>query len=151
MQISYCNVDYCVASALASHGRLARLVLSYDIMCQWWLHFLQRMKKLPPTLQLTLPSDTEYVIPKYHYNAHREKDHTQYSLNYMPGAGSTCCEQIECNWPKHEETAASTREMGPRCRHDTLEDHFGYANWHVYASLGESSLVSIVKGAYHCS
>lgn len=130
-------MDYIILSALKSYGDLPPLIISYDIICQWWLNFIVRMRKYPMELQLELADkDIQCAIPKYHLRAHKEKNHNQYSLDLMPGAGRTCGEGIERNWPKHEETAASTREMGPGSRHDTLEDHFGYANWRVYTSLG---------------
>ena len=129
-------MDYLVFAALRAYGLLPPLVLSYDIVCQWSKHLLERATKLPRDLQIPLPANRHFVIPKYHIKAHKEEGHNQYSLNYMHGAGWTCCEQIERNWPKHEETAASTREMAPGSRHDTLENHFGYANWRVYTNLG---------------
>ncbi|KAF7795842.1 hypothetical protein EIP86_007009 [Pleurotus ostreatoroseus] len=133
----YCNIDYIVISALKALGALPPLVLSYDIVCQWAIYFFSRISTYPEHLQIKLDAKhVRYAIPMYHFRAHKEKDHNKYSLHLMEGVGRSCGESIERNWPKHEETAASTREMGPGSRHDTLEDHFGYANWRVYTSLG---------------
>lgn len=133
-------MDYIVISMLNLRGELTKLVISYDIVCQWALFFRERIKTFPTHMQIELPQGVDelrYAIPKYHFRAHKEKGHNQYSLNLIHGVGRSCGEQIERNWPKHSETAASTREMGPGSRHDTLEDHFGYANWRVYVSLGK--------------
>ncbi|KAF7793609.1 hypothetical protein EIP86_004723 [Pleurotus ostreatoroseus] len=133
----YCNIDYIVVSALKALGALPPLVLSYDIVCQWAIWFFSRISTYPEHVQIKLDAkNVRYAIPMYHFRAHKEKDHNKYSFHLMEGVGRSCGEGIERNWPKHEETAASTREMGPGSRHDTLEDHFGYANWRVYTSLG---------------
>lgn len=50
--------------------------------------------------------------------------------------GRTDGEEIEQNWARHDGTAGSTREMGPGSRHDTLEDHFGWANWQKVVKIG---------------
>ena len=131
-------MDYLVLSTLRALGVLPPLVLSYDIVCQWCLNFWERVLEFPEPLRLEQDQvDIRYAIPMYHFRAHKEKGHNKYSLHLLEGVGRSCCEGIERNWPKHEETAASTREMGPGSRHDTLEDHFQYANWRVYTSIGE--------------
>ncbi|KAI0070519.1 hypothetical protein K474DRAFT_1713270 [Panus rudis PR-1116 ss-1] len=132
----YCNMDYIILSALCGLKQLHG-ILSYDIMCQWLKNFFQRMKTLPPHLQVEIPKgDMRYAIPKYHLNAHREEDHNRYSLNLIPGAARMDGEEIERNWSRHDGAATSTREMGPGSRHDTLEDYFGFANWRKYVGLG---------------
>ena len=136
-------MDFIVGAALKlmrDAGALPPLVLSYDIVCQWALKFLERLRGLPDQARVELPNgpgELRFAIPKYHFRAHKEEGHTQYSLNLMPGVGRVCGEQIEWTWPKHSETAGSTKEMGHGSRRDTLEDHFGYTNWCVLISLGE--------------
>ena len=93
---SYCNMDYIVGSALklmAAAGMLPPLVLSYDIVCQWALKFLERLRGLLEQARVELPAgpqELRYTIPKYHFRAHKEEGHTQYSLNLMPGIGRVC-------------------------------------------------------------
>ena len=134
-------MDFIVATALKIYGELPPLVISYDIVCQWALRFLERIRNFPVHLQVELPNgpgELRFAIPKYHFRAHKEEGHNKYSLHLMKGVGRVCGEQIERTWPKHSETAGSTREMGPGSRHDTLEDHFNYTNWRVLVSLGAS-------------
>ena len=133
-------MDYIVASALALYGPRGPTLLSYDIMCQWWVNLHKRWsaETFPRELRIELPpADTKTAIPKYHWRAHEEVGHNKYSLNLMPGVGSTDCEEPERGWFRQDGTAASTREMGPGSRHDTLEDHFGFANWQKFVGLGE--------------
>lgn len=60
-----CNVDYVVMSAIAHLYAKVKKVLSYDIMCQWIRHLLERMAGLPSHLQIELPAgDVRYAIPQ---------------------------------------------------------------------------------------
>ena len=115
------------------------LVLSYDIICQWVINWLKRWSanNFPSHLRIEIPhGELHYVIPKYHFNGHKEEGHNKYSLNYMPGVGRVCGEQIERTWPKHSEIAGSTTEMGPGSRRDTIVDHLGFTNWRITISFG---------------
>ncbi|KAJ8481555.1 hypothetical protein ONZ45_g15279 [Pleurotus djamor] len=44
----YANMDYCFASALRHRSPLLKLLVSYDIACQWSKHAIERLKTLPP-------------------------------------------------------------------------------------------------------
>ena len=137
MTFRYCNIDWILMSAIRHLARKLKLVLSYDIMCQWLRYFLERIAALPPHLQVNLPEgEVRYAIPKYHLNGHKEEGHNKYSLNLMPGVGRTDGEEIERTWSRFNALAASTREMGPGSREETLEDHFEYSNEEKYIALG---------------
>lgn len=131
-------MDYIVASALSLIEERPLLLLSYDIMCQWIQNLLERISAFPPHLRIELPQgDVRYAIPKYHFGAHREKDHNQYSLNLMAGVGRSDGEEPERGWARHDGIASSTREMGPGSRHDTLEFHIESSNYTKYVGLGK--------------
>lgn len=118
------------------HQQLAK-VLSYDIMCQWLRHLLERIAELPSHLQIELPAgQVRYAIPKYHFNGHKEDGHNQYSLNFMKGVGRTDGEEVERGWSRFDGTASSTQEMGPGSREETLDDHFEWNNRQKYITLG---------------
>ena len=88
-------MDYLVLSALRALGLLPPLVLSYDIVCQWWVNFEQRILEFPEHLRIELDKiDIRYAIPMYHFRAHKEKDHNKYSLHLMEGVGRSCGESI---------------------------------------------------------
>lgn len=136
----YCNVDYVFSSAKSALQVRVPYMVGYDIACQWSINILTRMAEsgLPEHLRMEMPTDDlRYVIPKYHFNGHKEKDHSKYNLNLVQGSGLTDFEEVERNWSRHNATAASTREMGPGSRHDTLEDHFAFANFVRCTNLGE--------------
>jgi hypothetical protein len=135
----YCNVDYVVGSAWKLFPQHIRTVLSYDIACQWSVNLSLQLTKLPEHVRFKLPTGNDlcYAIPKFHFRAHKHENHDQYSFNIMPGAGRVDGEEIEQHWSRHNMVAYSTREMGPRSRHDTLEDHFAYANWLKFVGIGK--------------
>lgn len=98
---------------------------------------MARLQALPDHIQIVVPEGSlRYAIPKYHFAGHKSLGHAWLSLNYLLGVGRTDGEEIERNWARHDATSGSTREMGPGSRHDTLEDHFGWANWLRLLGLG---------------
>ena len=134
-------MDFITLSALALCGRLPPTVLSYDIVCQWAIHLRQRVgsSSFPSHLRIELPQSPElrFVIPKYNFWGHTGDNHSKYSLNLVKWVGRTDGEEVERNWWRHDGTSASTREMGPGSRHDTLEDHFQWSNFEKIIGLGE--------------
>lgn len=144
----YCNIDYIISSAIKILWPLVLLplLLSYDIICQWVKNLLERFNDddFPARLRVPIPTaDVQYVIPKYHFNGHKEDNHSRYSLNFKRGVGRTDGEEIERNWFRHNSTATSTREMGPGSRHDTLDDHFGWNNHLKMIKLGKLIVAGI--------
>ncbi|KAJ7481074.1 hypothetical protein B0H11DRAFT_1724414, partial [Mycena galericulata] len=132
----YANMDYIFASLLRHHD--ARLVkfISYDICCQWSKHLIERLKKLPNNIRLTVVMTLVYLIPKLHIYGHKLLCQLLFSLNYTPGSARTDGEGIERPWANIGPVATSTREMGPGSRHDTLDDHWGHWNWQKLVGLG---------------
>lgn len=140
--------------------KITRILISYNIMCQWERNLYKRMANLPPELQLNFSSGDvdcttipkffrlahenpcpfilfESAIPKFHLPAHQDGCQTPYSLNLKFGAGRVDGEGIERNWSEMNPVANSTREMGPGSRHDTLDDHCGHRNWRKSVNFGE--------------
>ncbi|KAJ7824915.1 hypothetical protein B0H13DRAFT_2241284 [Mycena leptocephala] len=127
----YANMDYIFAS-------LMRHYISYDICCQWSKHLVERLKLLPPGMQLTLILVLcRFLIPKLHIYGHKLLCQLFFSLNYTVGSARTDGEGIERPWANIGPVATSTREMGPGSRHDTLDDHWGHWNWQKLIGLGK--------------
>ncbi|KAH9482438.1 hypothetical protein JR316_0004538 [Psilocybe cubensis] len=125
----YVNMDYFFLSTIAA-TLLLRLVVSYDIACQWWINLMKRCQLYPKNV-LSDPSNLSivYLVPKFHLAAHIQKCQTSFSFNYTPGVGRTDGEAPERGWATANGIASSTKEMGPGSRNDTLDDHFGDYNW----------------------
>ncbi|KAJ7056035.1 hypothetical protein C8F01DRAFT_1211465 [Mycena amicta] len=96
----YANMDYILLSALR-FANVKRLVLSYDIACQWKLHLLERAdalaeaNKLPTHLELF---NIAFALPVWHAVAHEPTCQVENSLSYLKGVGRTDGEGIERTW-----------------------------------------------------
>ncbi|KII82921.1 hypothetical protein PLICRDRAFT_83984, partial [Plicaturopsis crispa FD-325 SS-3] len=137
----YCNMDYLVLSTLEGHG-LARIVLSYDIACQWHINLAQRMEAYPSSKQLNADGSLSlvYLVPAFHLPAHRSACHTDYSHALTRWIGHCEGEAPERLWEKLDPLAPSTKEMGPGSRYDKLTFHIAHSNWKKISGLGISLL-----------
>ncbi|KAL1724984.1 hypothetical protein EV714DRAFT_277963 [Schizophyllum commune] len=133
----YANTDYAVGSLLRHHSPALRLLLSYDIACQYSKNFEERVKKLPPLVRFKLAfAWVRFVIPKLHIHGHRIACQLLYNLAWTWGVGRTDGEGVERPWSFLGALGASLRQMGPGSAADTLDDHMGYWNWLKLIGLG---------------
>ncbi|KAJ7694277.1 hypothetical protein B0H14DRAFT_3044225 [Mycena olivaceomarginata] len=133
----YGNMDYIVASAWRHVRDLLFFLLSYDIMCQWSKNLKERLLKLPPALRFHLVQYiVKFVIPKLHILGHLRWCQEFFSLLFTLGAAQADMEGIERIWSSSGLMGASTREMGPGARQDTLDDFWHYWNWNKVVGMG---------------
>jgi hypothetical protein len=136
-------MDYVIMSSLAG-TELPRVVLSYDIGCQWSKNLLHRMRDLPESLQLDPAVKVEVGIPTWHVNGHGDDCKANFSLGYMHGVGRTCGEDVETTWAQTNSLGTSTREMGPGARHETLDDQWGGLNFRKTVGFRECFSFAII-------
>ncbi|KAG2144236.1 hypothetical protein DEU56DRAFT_937900 [Suillus clintonianus] len=136
----YINMDYLFFSSLRDNS-VKMLNVSYDIACQWHKHLWSRMESLPRSHHLDyLSKVVRFFVPKFHLPAHVAKCQTIFSFNFTRFVGRTDGEAPERGWSNINPVATSTKNMGPGCRRDTLDDHFGDWNWKKVVGLGASLL-----------
>ena len=139
MHFSYVNMDYFLLSILKMNLP-QRLVVSYDIACQWSRNINRRCDKYPPNAISSGDIDEiVYLVLKFHLPAHINQCQVDYSFNLVPHVGRTDGEAPECGWAAINSVATSTKEMGPGSRRDTLDDHFGDYNWRKIAQMGKNN------------
>ncbi|KAJ6458520.1 hypothetical protein C8R45DRAFT_1110051 [Mycena sanguinolenta] len=148
-----CNMDFVLLATLIAF-QLLRLVVSYDIACQYMINFWKRMAEMPDHMQLKLaPENVWWKVPNFHLPPHKLKCHSPYSFHWMPGAGLSNGESIEQNWAFSNGAAASTKLMGPGSRQATLEDIFGFHNYErqlgMHRILPKRLAVAIREGTLH--
>lgn len=132
-------MDYIIFSALKGAGAAVdHIFLSYDIMCQWSKKLLARMEKFPEEIQLPSGTSLSYGIPKFHLQGHGPACRIKFSFNFLPGSGRTCGETVETEWSVINIVAASTKEMSPSARRETLNDHWAFWNWRKVTGFGRS-------------
>ena len=124
----YCNVDFVIFVALLGIS-LHRIVITYDIACQWSKNLRKRMEEYPPEMHIQDMTQVEVAIPGWHINGHGTDCRDNFNLSYMEGVGRTVGEDIETTWAGTNPLASSVREMGPAARHDTLNDHWNGWNF----------------------
>ncbi|KAF9472585.1 hypothetical protein BDN70DRAFT_909114 [Pholiota conissans] len=135
----YINMDYLFLSSFKQKDReLVEVTVSYDIACQWSIHLWKRMNSYPSWMHIDHENTTtfRFLIPKFHLPAHTRPCQTSYSFNFNKNVGRTDGEGVERGWARINPLAASTREMGPGSRRDTLDDHFGDQNWNKTTKMG---------------
>ncbi|KAG2338577.1 hypothetical protein BDR05DRAFT_1004149 [Suillus weaverae] len=149
----YINMDYLFFSTL--HGmQLEMPNVSYDTVCQWHKNLWACMKCFPQSHGLdNLTKIICFFVPKFHLPVHIAKCQTIFSFNFTRFVGRTDGEAPERGWSNINPMASSTKAMGPGCRHDTLNDHFGDWNWKKTVGLGASLLHkmkdALVENAAH--
>jgi len=131
-------MDYLFLSSLQQNTP-RRVVVSYDIACQWSRNIEKRCSIYPRNLISSQLLDVTYLVPKFHLPAHILQCQIDYSFNLVPGVGRTDGEAPERGWADTNKVASSTKEMGPGSRRDTLDDHFGDYNWRKVTGLGNDS------------
>ncbi|KAF9505353.1 hypothetical protein BS47DRAFT_1368135 [Hydnum rufescens UP504] len=149
----FSNMDYIIFSALRGYSPPS-LVLSYDLICQYWTKIRQRMPRLPPELWVDLDKlSVKLFLPKLHMLAHKSECSVLYSLNFTPGVGCMDGEGIEREWVEINIAANSTKEMSEGAHHDMLDDLLGDKNFQKEIGLGKSLLTKLktaqVESAKH--
>ncbi|KAF7426460.1 hypothetical protein PC9H_008829 [Pleurotus ostreatus] len=137
----YSVMDYLFFSSIANIPH-KRLVVSYDIACQWGLHLWSRMADMPERLRLAPSSEREvtFLVPKFHLPAHITACQASFSFNYTRGVGRTDGEAPERGWDFLNPAAGQTKEMGPGARRELLEDLMGDRNWKKTVGIGKTLL-----------
>ncbi|KAJ7615463.1 hypothetical protein FB45DRAFT_1035452 [Roridomyces roridus] len=142
----YGNMDYISASALRHFLKLLFFLFSYDIMCQWYKKLQERLLALPAAIRFHLANYfVKYVIPKLHILGHLKFCQDFFSLLYTLGSAQADMEGIERIWSYSGPMGASTREMGPGSRQDTLDDFWHGWNWGKVVGMGETLRLRLLK------
>lgn len=131
-------MDFIFASALETFHKLAVIIVSYDIACQWFVNLYARMEKLWPDAIKVIPDSIKLIpaIPKLHEPMHNQtENHQQFSFNFIPGVGLTDGETPERVWAIHNRLGNSTKTQGPGSRHDVVDDHLNWWNFLKYITM----------------
>ena len=130
-------MDYCVNTALHYNmDRIRRVILYYDIMCQFWKNLRKRFRG---NRYLHFPSYLEIVraIGLFHVHGHIDSCYPRYAPSFIQGAGQIDGEVIEALWVILNLIHPSTRRMSTAHRHETLDDHMNDSNWKKLVGMGE--------------
>ena len=132
-------MDLALLSTLlpALSSGISRVLMSYDIRCQWVKNLQSRISQysISPSLDLNTLDYFKVVVPKFHLSGHGDSCQIVYSLNYTKGAGRTDGERIKGGWSQSGGMVVWTRKNGPYARRAILDDHWGSINWQKLLGL----------------
>ncbi|PBL01496.1 hypothetical protein ARMGADRAFT_1025196 [Armillaria gallica] len=112
------------------------IIIFYNIICQWGIHFWDHMAEFPDNARLKITLEAMVMcVSKFHLWVHKSHCHAHFSFNYVPGAGQTHGETIKENWADSNKAMAQMKMMGPGAWQDTLDDIFGFHNYRVMANF----------------
>jgi hypothetical protein len=132
------NVDYSVCNALTfnSHGLQEGLVI-YDVMCQYYVHFNERISKASEYLSLDPDMKVLGAVGKFHLADHVDSCFSKWTLNFMKGAGHIDGEILETLWAPMNKVSGAARSMSQAHRQETLDDYMRDGNWKKTVGIGE--------------
>ena len=137
--VSYVNMDLALISTLllAFNSGITRVLVSYDIGCQWHKNLEQRLAlySASKTFKLSSLSYWRVVVPKFHLAGHGTDCQLMFNINFTHGAGRMTGEMIESGWAQSGPMATWTRESGPFARRAVLDDHWNSDNWRKLCRL----------------
>ncbi|KAH9162546.1 hypothetical protein EDB89DRAFT_1860727, partial [Lactarius sanguifluus] len=126
------NMDYSICKALSYNMEDIPVALvmhvMYDIMCQYRVHFQERVKNSP---ELSLPSSLELQmgIGLFHIHGHQDSCLPRFSPSYIPGAKQVDGEIIETLWAPLNNISCSLQGMSLDHRQEVLDAHINHSNW----------------------
>lgn len=118
------NVDFSVLKAiLLTHVDAAQgLLLYYDIVCQYIVHFLWRIGDRLEGL------DVDAAIGLFHVHAHKDDCFFRFASSFIPGAGVVAGEILESLWSTLNKISPSARTGTLAYRAEILDDHANDSN-----------------------
>ena len=139
--VRYINTDYVFASSVVGdiEAGIKRVLVSYDIGCQWGVQLQKRLEAYGPPLYIDLGGLSRWrvAIPKFHLVGHGASCQVPFNLALMDGVGLTHGEGVETIWSHSTSLATWSRENGPGARRLYLDDHWGGWNWRKTVNSGE--------------
>ena len=144
--IRYSNMDFALLSTLTPsiNAGISRVLVSYDIACQWHKNFQARITSYTafPPLQLSMLKYWKVAVPKFHLPGHGNECQVSFNLTYTKWAGQMDGKRIESGWAQTTSMATWTQESGPNARRAILDDHWNANNW--------QKLLGLCKCSFNC-
>jgi hypothetical protein len=132
------NVDYSFLRALnttnvdATQGAM----LIYDIACQYFVHFGERVGHLLPD-----GIHIDKAIGLFHVHGHKEECFFRYAPSFIPGTGVVAGEILESLWAGMNTITPAMRTASLAHRAEMIDDHGNDSNNKKRLGMGESSCI----------
>lgn len=114
------NVDFGILKAIyLTHVDPEQgMLLIYDIVCQYIVHFMHRIGHLLPD-----GLDVDAAIGLFHVHAHKDDCFFRYASTFIPGSGIVAGEILESLWSTLNSISPSARTATLSHRAEILDDH----------------------------
>ncbi|KAI9443063.1 hypothetical protein H4582DRAFT_2054158 [Lactarius indigo] len=123
------NMDYSLCKALSYNmGDIPVALVMYDIMCQYGVHFKERVEK-SPELSLSSSLQLHTGIGLFHIHGHQDSCLPRFSPSYIPGAKQVDGEIIETLWAPLNNISRSICGMSLAHCQEVLDAHMNHSNW----------------------
>ena len=141
------NIDYALCEAIKAMGMDdgGKVMVIYDVMCQYHIHLWERIKQNP---FLSFPQKVELLmaIGLFHVHGHQDSCLFRFATSFIPGAGMVDGEILESLWAQLNDISRSTRTSTLAHRTEVLDDHMNYSNWNKMVNI-----VSSIVGKFNKS
>ena len=118
------------------------LLLFYDIVCQYIVHFFDRIGiHLPQGLEV------DAAIGLFHVHAHKDDCFFRFASSFIPGAGIVASEILESLWSTLNKVSPSARTATLAYRVDILDDHATDSNHKKMLGIVSSLCKGYVKAS----
>ncbi|KAM6490262.1 hypothetical protein JOM56_014239, partial [Amanita muscaria] len=114
------NVDFAFLQALKTTGVDPQqgVILFYDIACQYFVHFQDRIGHLLPA-----GLNVDRAIGLFHVHAHKEECFFRFAPSFIPGSGIVAGEILESLWSALNAISPMARTATLPHRAEMLDDH----------------------------
>ena len=130
------NIDYALCEALKTMavGDGDKVMIIYDVMCQYHIHLWERINQNP---FLSLPEKVQLLmaIGLFHVHGHQDSCLFRFATSFIPGAGMVDGEILESLWAQLNDISRSTRTSTLAHRTEVLDDHMNYSNWNKMVNI----------------
>ena len=129
-------MDYSICKALSYNMEdIPVALVMYNIMCQYRVHFQERVKK-SPELILSDSLKLRTGIGLFHIHGHQDSCLPRFSPSYIRGAKQVDGEIIETLWAPLNNISRSLRGMSLMHRQEVLDAHLNHSNWKKLVRIG---------------
>lgn len=114
------NIDFCILMAilLTNIDPDQGMMIIYDIVCQYIVHFRDRIGHLLPE-----GLSIDAAIGLFHVHAHKDDCFFRYASTFIPGSGIVAGEILESLWSTLNSISPSARTATLPHRAELLDDH----------------------------
>lgn len=130
-------MDYAVCDGL-KHANVpedTKILVWYDIFCQWIVHLSERISDSKGTLKLPRGADIDGGIGLFHVHGHQDQCYHRFASYFVPGAAMVDGEVLETLWSALNQISRSTRTATLPHREEVLDDHMNDNNWRKLVNM----------------